>query len=130
MRLSLIIHGRNLDYLDTTKFSVPDRKVGKNAFWRMMLQQALGPSLDINDIKESVWSLVTKSNIDSNTYNRTSNGQVEKNVPKWSWTKVKQPSLKQRKKLVALTLTKKIELTLSNHLYGRHTRINTWRGKR
>ena len=60
---------------------------------------------------------VTIAYLESDTYDRITNGKTEKNVPKCSWTKVKKPSLKQRKKLVALALIKMIELTLSKHLY-------------
>ena len=40
IRLSQISHKRNIDYLDAIKLSVPERKAGKNALWRLMLQQA------------------------------------------------------------------------------------------
>ena len=130
---------------------------------------ALYPSLNLEDIKDAVWDLVTTSNfdfkhidskqlckfvavnylretlvkvkvistipkrqveidgtergrpsmayLDSDHYSRTVNGQTEKNVEKWVWNGVKEPSLIQRKKLVALMLTKTLELTLTNHLY-------------
>ena len=37
---------------------------------------------------------ITIAYLDSDTYDRTINRQVEKNIPKWNWTKVKQPSPK------------------------------------
>ena len=54
---------------------------------------------------------------DSDFYMKTLNGESVKDVPKWIWDNVREPTLKQKKKLIILTLNKMIELTLTNHLY-------------
>ena len=55
--------------------------------------------------------------LDSDTYNRIRRGVIEKGVPKWNWSKTKEPSKLQRKKMVAMAMMVTVRNILENHLY-------------
>ena len=61
--------------------------------------------------------------LDSNTYTRRRAGVEEKGVPKWEWSRTKQPTDKQRSKMVALALMAVIQTALRNHVYKFDGRI-------
>ena len=54
--------------------------------------------------------------LDTEEYKRTLNGKTDKKIPKWVWTKVKQPSEAQKKRMVALVLMSITKTLLQNHL--------------
>ena len=54
--------------------------------------------------------------LDSETYTRTQNGERQHNVPKWNWDNVRKPSDLQKRKLVALALSKVAKTIFTNHL--------------
>ena len=55
--------------------------------------------------------------LDNDTYTRIRNGEKEHNVPKWEWSKAREPSPVQRKKLIALAIMSATRTLLENHLY-------------
>ena len=55
--------------------------------------------------------------LDSDTYTRTSKVVKEKGVPKWNWTRVKEPCKIQKKRMIAMALVVTMRNVLENHLY-------------
>ena len=59
----------------------------------------------------------TLSYLDTDTYSRVRMGVKEKDIPKWIWDKVKEPSEAQRRRMVALSICTVARYTFENHLY-------------
>ena len=55
--------------------------------------------------------------LDTDTYTRTSNGRIEKDVQKQKRTGKRRPSSHHMKRLLALALIEVIRTTLGNHIY-------------
>ena len=59
----------------------------------------------------------TLAYLDKETYTRTKDGRKEYNVPKWDWSRAREPSTIQRKKLIAMAIMMATRTLLTNHLY-------------
>ena len=55
--------------------------------------------------------------LDKDTYTRVRNGEKEHNIQKWDWSRVREPSSIQRKKLITLSIMMATRTLLYNQSY-------------